>query len=67
MGDLAVEDARQCRRTQAGDRGSRVPASDGFRGLRNMMNRATGEGIVGTSWSDPEALQRAAEAAQYLR
>jgi hypothetical protein len=31
-----------------------------------MMNR-TGEGIVGTSWSDPEALQRAAEAAQYLR
>jgi MOSC domain-containing protein YiiM len=32
-----------------------------------MMNRATGEGTVGTSWSDPEALQRAAEAAPYLR
>jgi heme-degrading monooxygenase HmoA len=45
----------------------RITASDGFRGLRNMMNRATGEGIVGTSWSDQEALQRAAEAAQARR
>jgi heme-degrading monooxygenase HmoA len=45
----------------------RITASDGFRGLRNMMNRATGEGIVGTSWSDQDALQRAAEAAQARR
>ena len=45
----------------------RITASDGFRGLRNMMNRATGEGIVGTSWSDQEALQRAAADAQARR
>jgi hypothetical protein len=45
----------------------RITASAGFRGLRNMMNRATGEGIVGTSWSDHEALQRAAEAAEARR
>ena len=45
----------------------RITASDGFRGLRNMMNRATGEGIVGTSWSDQEALQRAADDAQARR
>ncbi len=45
----------------------RITASDGFRGLRNMMNRTTGEGIVGTSWSDPEALKRAADDAQARR
>jgi hypothetical protein len=45
----------------------RITASDGFRGLRNMMNRATGEGIVGTSWSDQEALQRAGADAQARR
>ena len=45
----------------------RITASDGFRGLRNMMNRATGEGIVGTSWSDQEALKRAADDAQARR
>jgi heme-degrading monooxygenase HmoA len=45
----------------------RISASEGFRGLRNMMNRATGEGIVGTSWSDQEALQRAAADAQARR
>ncbi len=42
----------------------RITASEGFRGLRNMMNRETGEGIVGTAWSDQEALNRAAAAAQ---
>ena len=45
----------------------RITASDGFRGLRNMMNRATGEGIVGTSWSDQDALKRAADDAQARR
>ena len=45
----------------------RITASEGFRGLRNMMNRATGEGIVGTAWSDQEALKRAAADAQARR
>ena len=45
----------------------RIKASEGFRGLRNMMNRATGEGIVGTAWSDQEALNRAADDAQTRR
>jgi len=45
----------------------RIKASEGFRGLRNMMNRATGEGIVGTAWSNPEALKRAAADAQARR
>ena len=45
----------------------RIKASEGFRGLRNMMNRATGEGIVGTAWSDQEALNRAAADAQTRR
>jgi heme-degrading monooxygenase HmoA len=41
----------------------RMKSSPGFRGLRNMMNRSTGEGIVGTVWSDDDARQRAAEEA----
>lgn len=45
----------------------RIKASEGFRGLRNMMNRATGEGIVGTVWSDQEALNRGAADAQARR
>lgn len=45
----------------------RIKASEGFRGLRNMMNRATGEGLVGTLWSDQEALKRAAADAQARR
>ena len=45
----------------------RITTPDGFRGLRNMMNRATGEGIVGTSWSDQEALKRADDDAQARR
>ena len=45
----------------------RIKASEGFRGLRNMMNRATGEGLVGTLWSDQEALERAAADAQARR
>ena len=32
-----------------------------------MMNRATGEGLVGTLWSDQEALKRAAADAQARR
>ena len=45
----------------------RITASEGFRGLRNMMNRATGGGIVGTVWSDQDALQRASADAQARR
>ena len=45
----------------------RIKASEGFRALRNMMDRATGEGIVGTAWSDQEALNRAAADAQARR
>ena len=45
----------------------RIRALAGFQGLRNMINRATGEGIVGTVWSDQEALKRAADDAQARR
>ena len=41
----------------------RMIASPGFRGMRNMMDRSTGEGIVGTAWSDGDARQRAADEA----
>jgi heme-degrading monooxygenase HmoA len=45
----------------------RIKALSGFQGLRNMINRATGEGIVGTVWSDQEALKRAADDAEARR
>ncbi len=45
----------------------RIKALSGFQGLRNMINRATGEGIVGTAWSDQDALKRAADDAQARR
>jgi heme-degrading monooxygenase HmoA len=45
----------------------RIKASAGFQGLRNMMNRTTGEGIVGTVWSDEAARDRAAQDAQARR
>lgn len=41
----------------------RIKASEGFQGLRNMIDRATGEGIVGTAWSDEAARQRATDEA----
>jgi heme-degrading monooxygenase HmoA len=41
----------------------RMRASPGFRGMRNMMDRSTGEGIVGTVWSDGDARKRAADEA----
>jgi len=41
----------------------RMKRSAGFRGMRNLMNRSTGEGIVGTVWSDADARQRAADEA----
>ena len=39
----------------------RMKASPGFRGLRNMMDRSTGKGVVGTAWSDEDARKRAAD------
>ena len=36
----------------------RIKGSPGFRGMRNMINRSTGEGIVGTVWSDADARKR---------
>lgn len=44
-----------------------LKALSGFQGLRNMINRETGEGIVGTAWSDQEALKRAADNSQARR
>ena len=38
----------------------RLKATPGFRGVRNMINRATGEGAVGTIWAD-EASMKAAD------
>jgi hypothetical protein len=37
----------------------RIKALAGFRGLRNMVNRETGAGLVGTSWDDASAMQQA--------
>jgi heme-degrading monooxygenase HmoA len=45
----------------------RIKATPGFQGLRNMINRDTGDGIVGTAWSDQEALKRAADEAMTRR
>ena len=45
----------------------RMKASPGFRGMRNMMDRSTGEGIVGTVWSDGDARKRAADEAMSRR
>jgi heme-degrading monooxygenase HmoA len=37
-----------------------IKASPGFRALRNMMNRQSGEGMVGTIWDDQQTMQAAA-------
>lgn len=34
-----------------------MQATAGFRGVRNMIDRSTGEGVVGTIWSDVAAMQ----------
>jgi heme-degrading monooxygenase HmoA len=39
----------------------RIKGSAGFQGLRNMIDRRTGEGIVGTAWTDPASRDRAAQ------
>jgi heme-degrading monooxygenase HmoA len=44
-----------------------IKASPGFRALRNMMDRQTGEGMVGTSWDDEESMRAAAAEAKTRR
>jgi heme-degrading monooxygenase HmoA len=41
-----------------------IKATPGFRGVRNLINRATGEGAVGTVWADQASLQAATAEAQ---
>ena len=41
----------------------RIKAAPGFCSLRNMVNRKTGEGYVGTVWVDRAALDKQAEGA----
>jgi hypothetical protein len=43
----------------ASDLVPRIKALAGFRGLRNMVNRETGAGLVGTSWDDASAMRQA--------
>jgi|SRR5579859_1083485 len=45
----------------------RMKASPGFRGVRNMINRQTGGGMVGTVWADRAAMDAAAEATEARR
>lgn len=41
-----------------------IKASPGLLAVRNMINRSTGDGIVGTVWADAASMETAAEAAQ---
>ena len=45
----------------------RIAAAPGFRALRNMMDRKTGRGVVGSAWADEDAMKNAAEQAQARR
>jgi heme-degrading monooxygenase HmoA len=44
-----------------------IKASPGFRALRNMLNRQTGDGIVGTAWDDEQSMRAAATEAMARR
>jgi heme-degrading monooxygenase HmoA len=41
-----------------------IKASPGLLAVRNMINRTTGDGVVGTVWTDVASMDAAAEAAQ---
>lgn len=41
-----------------------IKAGPGFRATRQMVNRQTGEGLVGTVWADQAAMEEAAKAAE---
>jgi heme-degrading monooxygenase HmoA len=44
-----------------------IKADPGFCAVRNMINRQTGEGMVGTVWADSASIDAAAEAAEARR
>jgi heme-degrading monooxygenase HmoA len=44
-----------------------IKANTGFQGVRQMINRATGEGVVGTVWADEASLKAAAKDAESRR
>jgi heme-degrading monooxygenase HmoA len=44
-----------------------IKAQPGFCAIRNMINRQTGEGMVGTLWADRAAMDAAAEMAEARR
>jgi heme-degrading monooxygenase HmoA len=44
-----------------------IKAAPGFRALRNMVDRSTGKGYVGTVWDDQAALERQQDAARSRR
>jgi heme-degrading monooxygenase HmoA len=45
----------------------RITAAPGFRALRNMIDRKTGRGIVGSAWTDQDAMKNAAAQAEARR
>jgi heme-degrading monooxygenase HmoA len=45
----------------------RITATPGFLALRNMIDRKTGRGIVGSVWADQDAMKKAAADAQARR
>jgi heme-degrading monooxygenase HmoA len=45
----------------------RIAAAPGFLALRNMIDRKTGRGIVGSVWADQDAMKNAAAQAQARR
>jgi heme-degrading monooxygenase HmoA len=44
-----------------------IMATPGFQSVRQMINRSTGEGVVGTVWADDESLQAATAKADERR
>jgi len=45
----------------------RIKANAGFQAVRNMINRKTGDGIVGTVWANQAAMKAAAAEAMSRR
>lgn len=45
----------------------RIKAAPGFLALRNMIDRTTGRGLVGSAWTDQDAMKNAASQAQARR
>jgi heme-degrading monooxygenase HmoA len=45
----------------------RITAAPGFLALRNMMDRKTGRGLVGSAWADESAMKNAAAQGQARR